>query len=56
MVKKDKDNEIRFVLRVPKSIWKEFQSIADSERRSLNAEIICVIEDKINQNKKAKSQ
>lgn len=52
MKKQTPEKEIRFALRIPESLWNMFKRITDSDRRSLNAELIWLIEKAIGQKKK----
>ncbi len=47
MKKKEKKEQMIFLLRVPKSLWKKFRLYAEENRRSANSELLSMIEQKI---------
>ncbi len=40
---RDKD-EVRFLLRAPRSLYEAIRALADRDRRSINAQILCMLE------------
>lgn len=48
MAKKEENSEKRFVLRLPVNLWGKVTKQAKTNRRSMNSEIIQVINDNVN--------